>query len=157
MATSTVPAQGRSVQGPSAPEPPAREGRGRFAARRGRGRALAGGRRREERSPGEQAALWAVVFVGVLVTYVTFVVVLLPQGYSLWVVLGVATTTCVVAAQVTRTVTLALAGEEVAGAAGHRSLLGRALAAWIREAVAEEQPEPGRRAENAVREPGRLN
>ncbi|NUW38611.1 hypothetical protein [Nonomuraea rhodomycinica] len=90
---------------------------------------------------------WTVVFVGVLVTYVTFVVMLLPQGYSLWVVLGAATTTCVVAGQVTRAVRLALAGERVAGAGAHRSLLGRAVAAWIREAVAEEPTEPGGRTD----------
>ncbi|NUW33148.1 hypothetical protein HTZ77_17165 [Nonomuraea sp. SMC257] len=102
--------------------------------------------------PGEQAVSWTVVFVGVLVTYVTFVVMLLPQGYNLWVVLGAATTTCVVAGQVTRAVRLALAGEQAAGAGTHRSLLGRAVAAWIREAVAEEQPEPGGRAD--AREPG---
>ncbi|GAA2276508.1 hypothetical protein GCM10010149_19590 [Nonomuraea roseoviolacea subsp. roseoviolacea] len=88
---------------------------------------------------------WTVVFVGVLVTYVTFVVMLLPQGYSLWVVLGAATTTCVVAGQVTRAVRLALAGDHEVATGAHRSLLGRAVAAWIREAVAEERAEPGDR------------
>ncbi|MBN6054959.1 hypothetical protein JYK22_23685, partial [Nonomuraea sp. RK-328] len=101
--------------------------------------------------PGEQGVPWTVVFVGVLVTYVTFVVALLPQGYSLWVVLAAATTTCVVAGQVTRAVRLALAGGQAAGAGTHRSPLGRAVAAWIREAVAEEQAEHGGRTAQECR------
>ncbi|MEV0202225.1 hypothetical protein, partial [Nonomuraea sp. NPDC050691] len=66
---------------------------------------------------------------------------------------------------------LALAGGGAAGGGAHRSLLGRAVAAWIREAVAEERaepggradvgragdPGPGGRAENAVREPEPVN
>ncbi|MEV0235010.1 hypothetical protein [Nonomuraea sp. NPDC050786] len=85
----------------------------------------------------EQRAAWVVVFVGVLVTYVTFVLMLLPQGYDLWVVLGAATTTCLVAGQVTRTVTLISAGQGTAGAMAPRSLLGRVVASWIRAVVAD--------------------
>ncbi|MEV1176898.1 hypothetical protein [Nonomuraea sp. NPDC049784] len=97
--------------------------------------------RRDQPSGGrparEQRATWVVVFVGVLVTYVTFVVMLLPQGYDLWVVLGAATTTCLVAGQVTRTVTLISADRGMAGAVMPRSLLGRVVASWIRAVVAD--------------------
>ncbi|MEU8248211.1 hypothetical protein [Nonomuraea sp. NPDC048916] len=92
----------------------------------------AGDRRPRGRSPRRSRASWAIVFVCVLLTYVTYVVTLLPRGYDLWIVLGAATTTCVAAGQVTRTVTL---GQGVAGAP--RSLLSRMVACWIRAAVAD--------------------
>ncbi|GGO75837.1 hypothetical protein GCM10012289_51810 [Nonomuraea cavernae] len=71
------------------------------------------------------------MFASVLLTHVAFVVTLLPHGYDLWIVLGAATTTCVAAGQVTRTVTL---GQDVAEAPG--SLLSRMVACWIRAVVA---------------------
>ncbi|TDD56481.1 hypothetical protein E1286_02320 [Nonomuraea terrae] len=76
-----------------------------------------------------------VVFVGVLVTYVTFVVMLLPQGYDLWVALAAATTTSLVAGQVTRTVTLTSVGRGMA--ATPRSFVGRLAASWVRAVVAD--------------------
>ncbi|MEV0591216.1 hypothetical protein [Nonomuraea cavernae] len=89
------------------------------------------GRSPSGRSSGRSRASRAMVFACVLLTHVAFVVVLLPHGYDLWIVLGAATTTCVAAGQVTRTVTL---GQDVAETPG--SLLSRLVACWIRAVVA---------------------
>ncbi|MEV4364558.1 hypothetical protein [Nonomuraea sp. NPDC049625] len=76
------------------------------------------------------------MFVGVLVTYVTFIVMLLPQGYDLWVALASATTTCLVAGHVTRTVVMISAAQGVVSVLPQRSFLGRILAFTLRAAMA---------------------
>ncbi|MET7327483.1 hypothetical protein [Nonomuraea sp. NPDC005650] len=78
-----------------------------------------------------------IVFVGVLVTYVTYMVLLLPQGYDLWVALAGATTTCVVAGHVTRTIVMVSVDQGMVGATVPRSLAGRVVAFALRAAMAD--------------------
>jgi hypothetical protein len=76
-----------------------------------------------------------IAFVGALATYLIFVLMLLPRGYSPWVAVAVASTACLGAGRATQMMTFGPARQGAAGAVLTPSFIGRVATLIVRAAV----------------------
>ncbi|MEO3793933.1 hypothetical protein ABGB14_27285 [Nonomuraea sp. B10E15] len=85
--------------------------------------------------PSGRPVSWVIAFMSALVTYPIFVDMLLPQGYSLWAAVAVASAACLGAGRATRMMAFGPARQGAAGAVLTPSFLARVATLVIRAAV----------------------
>ncbi|MEO3798979.1 hypothetical protein [Nonomuraea sp. B1E8] len=85
--------------------------------------------------PSGGTASWVIAFMSALATYPIFVDMLLPQGYSPWVAVAVASTACLGAGRATQMMTSGPARQGAAGAVLTPSFIARVATLVIRAAL----------------------